>query len=185
MKVNVREHPIYKNIYVSDTGLIWEYFSGNQYTRDRNKRYPQCILGNIHYDKYGYEIYTPRITTCNLNNLQHRKKIKVHQLVAQTWIDNPCNYQIVDHIDYNKLNNRVSNLRWVSLAENNKGKHRKASGVDKQTRLACLRMLLVDKLTIKEVNYITGVTTNTLSEAKRGTTWLNEWYDAQRLGFMP
>lgn len=47
----------------------------------------------------------------------------VHRLVAETFIgaapeDRPC----VDHIDHNRANNAVSNLHWVSIAENNQNR---------------------------------------------------------------
>ena len=42
----------------------------------------------------------------------------VHRLVAQAFIPNPESKLTVDHIDRNKQNNCVSNLRWCSLSEN-------------------------------------------------------------------
>lgn len=42
----------------------------------------------------------------------------VHQLVARAFIPNPDNKNCVDHIDYNKSNNNVENLRWVTHKEN-------------------------------------------------------------------
>ncbi len=38
----------------------------------------------------------------------------MHQLVAQTFIDNPEGLPNVKHIDENKTNNYVGNLRWSS-----------------------------------------------------------------------
>jgi len=46
------------------------------------------------------------------------ESIKVHVLVARTFLPNLYGYQEVDHIDGNKQNNRVENLEWVSHAEN-------------------------------------------------------------------
>jgi len=42
----------------------------------------------------------------------------IHQLVANTFIDNPNNKSCVDHIDNDKLNNNINNLRWVTTSEN-------------------------------------------------------------------
>jgi hypothetical protein len=42
----------------------------------------------------------------------------VHRLVAETFIPNPNNYNYIDHIDRDKTNNCITNLRWCSAKEN-------------------------------------------------------------------
>lgn len=40
------------------------------------------------------------------------KTITIHRLVATTFIDNPQNFETINHKDGNKQNNHVNNLEW-------------------------------------------------------------------------
>ena len=42
----------------------------------------------------------------------------VHRLVAETFLSNPNGYTEIDHLNRDKSDNRVENLRWVTHAEN-------------------------------------------------------------------
>ncbi len=53
-----------------------------------------------------------------------KESIRLHKLVAETFIDNPKHKKIVHHIDCNALNNRADNLMWVT-SEEHKELHRK------------------------------------------------------------
>ena len=47
-----------------------------------------------------------------------KKLYYVHRLIAQTFIKNENNFPLVDHIDRNKRNNHVENLRWATSKMN-------------------------------------------------------------------
>jgi hypothetical protein len=53
-----------------------------------------------------------------------RYDYRVQRLVAMTFIDNPENKEQVNHIDGNKLNNDISNLKVMTRGEHSK-LHRK------------------------------------------------------------
>lgn len=79
----------------------------------RNKK-----RGNIlksHEDKDGYL----GVCLCYDDKKYHRR---VNRLVAITFIPNPDNLEIADHIDNDRKNNHVSNLRWTNSVGNNRNK---------------------------------------------------------------
>lgn len=51
--------------------------------------------------------------------------VTLSHLLASAWITNPENLSEIDHIDDNRLNNDLSNLRWVSHRDNLNKAHRR------------------------------------------------------------
>lgn len=47
-----------------------------------------------------------------------QKRMRVHRMVAMTFIDNPENKPYVNHINGNRSDNNVENLEWVTPSEN-------------------------------------------------------------------
>lgn len=58
----------------------------------------------------------------------------IHRLVAEAFIPNPNNYEIVHHIDHNRQNNVVENLMWMNKEEHDKV-HSKERGEKKEKRV--------------------------------------------------
>ena len=48
----------------------------------------------------------------------NRKQYSVHRLVALAWVDKVEGKNFVNHKDGNRLNNKASNLEWVTQKEN-------------------------------------------------------------------
>ena len=83
------------------------------------------VLDNYLIDKNGniYSKYKKRLLKSVDKNGYLRINIKrrnygINRLVAETFIENPNNYEIVNHIDCNKHNNNVENLEWCSRIMN-------------------------------------------------------------------
>lgn len=62
-------------------------------------------------DKYGY-LYV------NLTNNGKQKKLKIHRLIALSFLTNPKNKTQINHINGVKSDNRLDNLEWVTPQEN-------------------------------------------------------------------
>jgi len=63
----------------------------------------------------GYEVINIR--------LENKKKTTkyLHKIVAELFLENPENKRFVTHLDFNKKNNHVDNLQWMTYQE--LGKH--------------------------------------------------------------
>lgn len=81
---------------------------------------PQGEIWSCHYKK----LMKPMINEdgylkINLRNAEFKNyKRFIHRLIAIQYIPNPDNLAEIDHIDRNKLNNSIDNLRWVSRENN-------------------------------------------------------------------
>lgn len=87
---------------------------------DVKPNYSVSNNGDIRNDKTGRLLKFYKGTAGYYQVMMGRKTspLYVHRLVAQAFIDNPEDLPQVDHINGNKIDNRVENLRWVSVSEN-------------------------------------------------------------------
>ncbi len=95
--------------------------------------YPNYLIyndGRVFSKKRGIFLKGGKATTGyqhhTLRNNCIQKTHSVHRLVALHYIPNPDKLPCVDHINRDKLDNNVNNLRWVSSLKNqqNQGKHK-------------------------------------------------------------
>lgn len=89
--------PGFPKYQVSDFGRIWNDKTG-KYSNGFKR-----MDGYVSFDLY-------------INGIKHAKLL--HVLVANTFLENPDNKQMVDHINCNKSDNRLENLRFATGSEN-------------------------------------------------------------------
>lgn len=68
------------------------------------------VLSNI--DKTGHYL---SVVLCYQEKLRYTR---IHRLVAEAFLTNPENKKCINHKDFNKQNNAVENLEWVTFKEN-------------------------------------------------------------------
>ena len=83
----------------------------------------------------------------------HVKTVKVHRLVAESFIPNPQGLETVNHKDEVKTNNTVTNLEWMSRADNKRySANKPVQMLDKSTG-----ELLATLPSTMEASRITGI----------------------------
>ena len=90
------------------------------------------------------------VTLYNENGKSLPKSL--HRLVAETFLKNPNNYNVINHIDGNKLNNCVNNLEWCTQSYNIKEAYRVGNAKPQLTNLGNLGIKNKKAKKIKQIS---------------------------------
>jgi hypothetical protein len=122
-----------RGIYKSSCGFKWirneqEHLENEEWRNiiingETNENYQISSMGRFKNSKgiimENYKPHHSGYIFCRVNI----EKYPLHRLVAFTFLENPENKPVVNHIDGNKTNNSVNNLEWCTIAENNQHNH--------------------------------------------------------------
>ena len=152
-----------KSIYkVRNNGEVLSMYDHNG-LRDK----PLSMSGGL--DKNGYHIIS----------LTHKKKKytrKVHRLVAEAFIPNPDNKPEVNHINGNKIDNRICNLEWVTTEENTQlasiNGLRQGSLSPEIVEYVCV-LLSSNMYSIEKISYLSGIDVKNIQKILNKKTWKN------------
>lgn len=108
------------NLFIENWVVIQNYnnYAVSNFGRVRNIKTGKVLKNNL--DAQGY-------FHVRLYNDDSIKLIKVHRLVASYFLPNFEDLPIVDHIDGNKQNNDVINLRWCNHSNNGMNRIKQAN----------------------------------------------------------
>lgn len=130
----------FENYEVSNLGRVksLQRWSGKKF-------YKREQIMKLYQNKKNGYIYV------SLSKDNKAKNIRVHILVAKAFLDNPNNYNQINHIDGNKENNNVNNLEWCNASYNMKDMYKRKGVYDKDG------LIIEDYLKIKSCKEVAEI----------------------------
>jgi len=158
------------------------YFISNQGRLKKKSRVHKDGLILKGANVRGYQVFNTRLTNDKGTSLY------IHKLVAQEFLKRPSKkHQFVIHKDYEKLNNKTSNLKWVTRDELNKH-HKKNPNILNlerpsrrpnakltESKVKQIKKMLAAKKPkkMKDIAAKFDITQTQLNRIKNGKNWAN------------
>ena len=139
----MKKIPQNENYSITRDGQVWSHFS-NRYMK-------------LSKSTFGY-------LRCKVQG----KDLMVHRAVAQTYLPNPDNLPEVAHLNRNKTDNRVENLRWMSISEHRRMDKSTLTTID---AYAIKRMYASGLYTQKYLGQFFGVSRDVIANIVNRRTW--------------
>lgn len=147
-------------------------FSTKKFNKDGS---PIEIKQRLDHDGY-------YVITCGSD--KQRSVKRVHRLLAEMFIPNDDKSLEVDHKDNNRLNNDISNLQWITHADNVskipfeiKSKCRKGErngrAILNEEDIIVIRRMYKDGMSVMEIAREFGRGWTTINHVIKGETWKN------------
>jgi len=132
--------------------------------------HPKVIKQHVNFNGY---LYVNMI----INGKETLKPI--HRLMAETFLPNPLGLNCINHINCNKLDNRLENLEWCTIEYNTQHAHKNGrfpnptgikNGSAKITDEIALD-IFTSKLSVKELVVKHGVHPSRVYDVRTGVSW--------------
>lgn len=157
---------------ITEDGRVWSYpkrikYKSSEYTRNWKGRFLKPALG-----RDGYLLVSLSKTKSTT--------LRIHRLVAKTYIPNPRMLPQVNHKNGIKTDNRLENLEWVTSQENviHAVQHNlKAKGADNwnaildEEKVRKIRALVLEGVSKEEIGRVFGVARTTVWHIVHRETW--------------
>lgn len=122
-----------------------------------------------------------RVGLCRKGFVKH---LRVHRLVAESFLPNPENKPCINHKDGNKLNNHISNLEWCTHKENMR--HAFKTGLKKSLRgskcyfsklnenkVSVIKIMIYDGYSNRQIAKKMKVNRSTISRIRSNKAWIH------------
>lgn len=160
--MTVKPIPGYEGRYsVSDDGRVFSHISNRE------------LKPKI--DRYGYKA----VALSKGGKMRH---LTVHRIVAITFIPNPLSKKCVNHINEIKTDNRLENLEWVTVKENDNHGTRNSRMSNTKSKKPVMQILPDGTIRyfkgVKDAGRQTGLNRCLIADCckgKRKTTGNSEW----------